>query len=293
MKRKSSILPKLLCLVIVLLLLLAGGCKIKLKNPEGGSTIATLPVNTTAGADEPTDPVSPEDTTVTDPTPTEPTTPAPGSRAEAEAESLDKFFDINKCPKGPLEDMGDYSRQRQDIYDDDGNIIGEAFNYIYVIDQSNLETYIIYFGLDEQGREVIRHFYGDGTRRQTVYITYNKKTQAVERKETYMYDADGWWFGFEEEDSKGNKSRGAVYPGTDEYDPDPEHGFKTTYREDIVEGKKEYMNFRYYHYDKNGVFISGRDYNGKTDETRDVTKAPAEDPWRAHYLESFEAYHNE
>lgn len=318
MKRKSIAFIRLICLIIASLFLLATGCKKKelnmaepsvsfsetsspkisnpkISNPETSAPETSVPLIT----DETDDPVPPEVTTTapeepaiiiaTDPTPPATTVSAP--KVEVEVETLDQYINLDDCIHGEWKDSGDYGVKEKELFNQDGETIGLVYNHTQFKDQSELETYILFFGLNDKGEEIDRHFYGSGVPLKTVIRHFEADTKNWIRTETYNYDVVGWWWMTEIEEPDGRVYKEGVFPGRDNSN-DPEDGFTTFYQLDYREGTKQHSIYNAYEYDKNGDFVLGFSYDSKVDDSEgEETEAPAQDPWRTIWMETFEASH--
>ncbi len=313
MTRKPIAFLKLMCLMIAALLLLAAGCKKKKLNmaePSGthletlspeisNSETSTPETSVPPVTDETSDPISSEVTT-TIPEPsiqieTEPSSAptAPKPKVEVELEKLDDYINLDDCIQGEWKDSGDYGVKEKELFNQDGETIGIVYNYTQFEDQSELETYILYFGINDKGEEIDRHFYGSGKRLKTVTRYFETDTKTWIRTETHHYDVVGWWWMAEIEEPDGRVHKEGVYPGRDDSN-DPEDGFTTFYQLDYREGKKQYSIYKSYEYDKNGVFVLGFSYDSKTDDTEEEeTEAPAHDPWRTIWMETYAVSHSD
>ncbi len=287
-------LTTIVCLLIASLLLLTGGCK------KGDPSNGDSPEITTTQTGEPTDPVSPDVTTTapdpapTDPAPTDPRTPAQAALDEAKAERLERFVDIDSCLTGKWSEVGDDGIRERKLLNKDGEPIGLQFDHTDVDDQSGLETYLLYFDMNEENVEIERSFYGNGQRFKTIFRRYNPGTEQYVSFETRYYDEFGWWYMTMNSGLEG----GTYYEGVNKGrygNNDPEDGFTTFYQEDYSEDGNSYSILKSYQYDKNGEFIIGNFYDSKVDDTdgKNVTEAPREDPWRQHWVDTFEECHRE
>jgi hypothetical protein len=301
----------LLCLLVASLLLITGGCdKGKGKSdPSNGDS----PTVTTAKTDETTEPTLPEDTASTpasdpasptdttstsksNPTstapPTPPLTPAERAKKEAETERLEHFINLDDCIHGNWRSSSDYGIREKELFNEDGEKIGLVLHHNYVDDQAELETYIVYCGFNEEGQEIDRHFYGNGYRYKTIIRYYEAGRYGWVLHETRYYDSFGWLWMTENLGIDGHIFYEGVEKRTDEAE-NPIEGFMTFYQEEFGDDDNRVMIFKSYQYDDDGDFITGYLYDSRVDdpEGKIISKAPSEDSWRQHWLDTYEECH--
>lgn len=316
MARKSVTLAKLLCLLVASLFLLTSGCD------KGNGTIdpsnGDSSTATTAKTDETTEPSSPDDTTspsTSDSTPTEstspddttpnstskptsttpptkPLTPAERAKAEAETERLEHFINLDDCIHGEWRSSSDYGILEKELFNKDGKKIGLVFLHKNVDDQKELETYVVYCDFNEEGQEIDRHFYGNGYRSRTITRYYEAGKYGWVLHETRYYDPFGWLWMTENVGIDGHIFYEGVEKNTDDAEK-PTEGFMTFYQEEFGDDNNRVMIYRSYEYDDDGDFITGFLYDSRVDdpEGKEISKAPSEDPWRQHWLDTYEACH--
>ncbi|MGB4138548.1 MAG: hypothetical protein WBL60_01900 [Saccharofermentanales bacterium] len=311
MARKSNTFLMLLCLLVASLLLITGGCD--KGNGKSDPSNGDSPTVTTAKTDETTEPTLPEDTASTpasdpasptdttstsksNPTstapPTPPLTPAERAKKEAETERLEHFINLDDCIHGNWRSSSDYGIREKELFNKDGEKIGLVLHHNDVNDQAELETYIVYCGFNEEGQEIDRHFYGNGYRYKTIIRYYEAGRYGWVLHETRYYDSFGWLWMTENVGIDGHIFYEGVEKRTDDAE-NPIEGFMTFYQEEFGDDDNRVMIFKSYQYDDDGDFITGYLYDSRVDdpEGKIISKAPSENSWRQHWLDTYEECH--
>ncbi len=287
--------------LFIILALSVIGCGIRELTPstekplvtdESTKTTESIPLS------QPTDTIPAESTDATTPVPPETDPPIEPSlslgeqlRAEAEAESLDKFIRLDECTFGEwTQESSEQTRLLRDIFDRDGRRVGIEIDDSKDDDQSRLHTYSLFFSHEHADDEsIVRNFYGNGTRYSIEKDWPELDAENPRRYEINYFDIYGWHTGVDLRIGDSQLSAGISYNADD-----PSAGFTTyTYRNESTSDGLQTIatSFRYTY---EGAFLGGDIYGPGLNEHAKLAadEPPATDSWRDHWIETFEAFHH-